>query len=190
MKIKNYRCFSREAPAEICIRDGFTAFVGPNNSGKSSLLRLFYELRNIFAELSGPASGTFRPTGSMAVTRSGHTATLLEDGHVLIAGGGAGPAELYDPVAGTFTKTGTTSERTGQAATILPDGRVLLVGGQDSTGSLATAEIYDPESGTFSPTGSMAEARQLCSATLLPDGRVLIVGGYGTDVIARAETFK
>ena len=90
MKIKNYRCFSREAPAEICIRDGFTAFVGPNNSGKSSLLRLFYELRNIFAELSGPASALAAIKGMRSASEAlgvGERAEVFNDGNT-------GPIEL------------------------------------------------------------------------------------------------
>jgi predicted ATPase len=51
LRVKNYRCFADEAPLEIQIAPGFTAFVGPNNSGKSTLLRLFYELRSLFASL-------------------------------------------------------------------------------------------------------------------------------------------
>src|SRR5204863_6081551 len=50
--IKNYRCFSDEKPARLLLRNGFTAFVGPNNSGKSSLLKFFYEFRNLFALFS------------------------------------------------------------------------------------------------------------------------------------------
>jgi ABC-type cobalamin/Fe3+-siderophores transport system ATPase subunit len=59
LTIKNYRCFPDSSPAKIAIRKGFTAFLGPNNSGKSSLLRFFYEFRNLFSFLSGPGSGSF-----------------------------------------------------------------------------------------------------------------------------------
>ncbi|MBN1313535.1 MAG: AAA family ATPase [Anaerolineae bacterium] len=55
--IKNYRCFADEHPARIALRKGFTALVGPNNSGKSSLLRFFYEFRLLFQELSEPGDG-------------------------------------------------------------------------------------------------------------------------------------
>src|SRR5258708_35760360 len=54
LTIKNYRCFSDEKPARIEIRPGFTAFLGINNSGKSSLLRFFYEFRDLFGRLSSP----------------------------------------------------------------------------------------------------------------------------------------
>jgi WD40 repeat protein len=129
-----------------------------------------------------PSSGTFTLTGSMAIARANHTATLLPDGRVLIAGGSnnsgdLASAELYDPTSGTFSPTGSmdTALELG-TATLLPDGRVLIAGGIHGSGVLASAELYDPTSGTFSPTGSMATAR-VSTATLLPDGRVLIAGG-------------
>ena len=50
--IKNYRCFPDTKPARLLVRDGFTAFIGINNSGKSSLLKFFYELRGLFSALS------------------------------------------------------------------------------------------------------------------------------------------
>jgi predicted ATPase len=59
--IKNYRCFSDSKPARIVLRKGFTAFVGVNNSGKSSLLKFFYEFRNLFQYLSHP-NGNFIET--------------------------------------------------------------------------------------------------------------------------------
>src|SRR3989442_9366941 len=53
--------------------------------------------------------GGWTNTGSMSMSRNGHTATLLPNGKVLIAGGGTATAELYDPATGTFTPTGTMS---------------------------------------------------------------------------------
>jgi ABC-type Mn2+/Zn2+ transport system ATPase subunit len=52
LTLKNYRCFPDSHPARISIRKGFTAFVGPNNSGKSSMLKFFFEFRHLLGELS------------------------------------------------------------------------------------------------------------------------------------------
>src|SRR5215472_16979364 len=141
---------------------------------------------------------TFTTTGNMSTPRSGHTATLLTSGKVLITVG-AGPysstlpplvipllasAELYDPSSGTFTATGSmATSRIGHTATLLSNGKVLIAGGADDTSPdsnylpVASAELYDPSSGTFTATGDMTARRLGHTATLLADGRVLIAGG-------------
>ena len=127
-----------------------------------------------------PAPNTWSPTASpMSVARTGQTATLLPDGDVLIAGGNANTADLYDPSTSTFTPTGSMSvARTNATATLLPRGNVLVAGGFDSRDrQLASAELYDPATGTFTPTGSMHTARSGQTATLLGDGKVLVAGG-------------
>jgi Protein kinase domain/Kelch motif/Galactose oxidase, central domain len=144
--------------------------------------------------------GTFSSTGSMVAERESHTATLLSDGRVLIAGGWNGgavvaSAELYDPKTGAFSSTGSmATSRARHTATLLSDGRVLIAGGQSgsSSGVVASAELYDPKTGAFSSTGSMATSRSSHTATLLSDGRVLIAGGWDGSggLVASAEIYQ
>jgi hypothetical protein len=137
------------------------------------------------AELFDPSSRTFQSAASMTVGRSGHTATLLKNGKVLMIGGWTGhydrvgSAELFDPATRAFTATGNlTVGRAGNTATLLADGRVLIAGGVDSKeNAMASAEIYDPATGKFTLTGSMADPRGAHTATALEDGKVLITGG-------------
>ena len=153
------------------------------------------------AEIYDPKTGTFSPTGSLAVVRGNHTANLLSDGRVLIAGGddivrhSLHTAELYDPATGTFSPTGTLRHaRTFHTATRLTDGRVLLTGGDPAgwaygNAFLDAAEIYDPKTGMFSPTGSLTHMRVFHTATLLADGRVLVAGGGSPEPLDSAEIY-
>jgi hypothetical protein len=157
------------------------------------LLNLRIVPRLLFVGLAGHASmmmaqGTFTATGSMTAARSGHTATLLLDGRVLIAGGRqcAGlcssippTAELYDPSTSIFTATGNmTKPRAGASAILLADGKVLIAGGYDGSyaGShgLVSAELYDPSTGAFTATGDMIAPGG--AGILLENGEVLIFG--------------
>jgi hypothetical protein len=104
--------------------------------GTSGIAPHFVDLRS--AEIFHPATGSFAPTGSMTVERSGAAASRLPDGRVLVAGGGSvavlspdlQSAEIFDPATGSFSPTGSmTVPRFGAAAAPLPDGRVLVAGG-------------------------------------------------------------
>jgi len=125
----------------------------------------------------------FKPDGSMGTARYHHTATLLKDGTVLVAGGpGLNTAEKYDPGTGKFTPTTgkMNIDRDGHTATLLNTGKVLISGGTDvynNNAALATAELFDPATGMFTLTGNMSVARTGHNATLLNDGKVLITGG-------------
>jgi WD40 repeat protein len=132
--------------------------------------------------LARPAAGFIETAGGMTIARSGHSATLLQTGKVLIAGGPDATAELYDPASETFIATGSmTVARSGHTATLLGDsalpqhGYVLV-----AAGGSQTAELYDPASGKFTATGSMLMPHGQPTATLLQTGRVLIAGGGTT----------
>jgi hypothetical protein len=145
------------------------------------------------AELYNPKTGTFIPTGRLNTARMLHTATLLNNGMVLVAGGQdsssgdilAG-AELYNSKTGTFIPTGSlNTARTRHRATLLNNGIVLMVGGADNWlvefgESLGSAEVYNPATGTFALASSMNDARYWQTSTLLTNGLVLIAGGVGT----------
>lgn len=126
-----------------------------------------------------PENVFFAEAGSLNQARIAHTATLLPDGKVLIAGGydrndALSTAELYDPTTSTFTATGSLNEaRSGHTATLLQNDKVLIAGG-----GVAMAELYDPSSGTFASAGNIQYARGRHTATLLSNGKVLIAGGY------------
>jgi anti-sigma factor RsiW len=148
------------------------------------------------AEIFDPSSERFISTEAMNVPRHKHSATLINEGHVLIIGGisattwssgGNASAEIFDPAAGSFTSTGSMSlprYKIRDAVVRLPTGQVLVAGGA------GRVEIYDPVTTRFSTVaGAIGVPRYYATATLLDNGEVLITGGYSDGMLANASAW-
>jgi hypothetical protein len=132
-----------------------------------------------------------RTAAAMSTPRFEHTATLLDDGRVLIAGGQGPPisgssaalatTEIYDPAVDSFRKSNDMGDaRFNHAAVKLPDRTVMVVGGAGGTNgdtSLATAEVFNPGDGSWTSAGALSGSRTGHVATVFSDGRVLVAGG-------------
>lgn len=139
------------------------------------------------AELYDPSTGTWSPTGGMNSARVGHTATLLANGLLLVAGGGSGngtlaSAELYNPATGQWTNTGSmNTPRIYQFAGLLATGKVLVLFGSNGftgTGLVTSTELYDPVTSKWTTNGNTGATAQFSfSVTLLNTGKILIAGG-------------
>jgi large repetitive protein len=147
------------------------------------------------AEVYNPAKATWTNTGPLAVSQGPFpTATLLQNGQVLLAGGGT--AELYNPATNAWTATGAMNAiRQNAVAELLPDGDVLVAGGSapDGGASLSSAELYDPATGKWTSTPPMSDAQYGAAAVLLPGGTAMVIGGCSScsnqPALASAETF-
>ena len=190
---------ARFSHTSTLLPNGTVLIVGGRDSSNN-----FLATAEIFDPAGNSGAGSFTATaGSLATARSDHSATLLSNGKVLIAGGqvltgpvsaGTNSAELFDPANGTFSSAGSMfTSRWVRTATELNDHRVLLAGGFSSGGGVS-AELYTPDAGggagTFTQTGnSMVQWPGQHRAALLSDGRVLIVGGQAGDVQSTAQIF-
>ncbi len=144
----------------------------------------------------GESTPAWNVTGSMTIPRVNHTATVLNDGRVLVTGGYSNvqpipvvdryvsSAEIYDPATGTWRSTAPMSaKRAHHTATLLQDGKVLVAGGFNLDANnehdhyLASAELFDPATGSWTPTNPLIEGCAFSAATLLSDGRVMVAGG-------------
>lgn len=135
-----------------------------------------------------PETWKFTSTGRMITPRTNHSATLLRDGRVLIAGGmnAAGMvvrSEIYDPTTHSFAEVGDLNdERWGHDAMLLQDGRVLIIDGRkgdfnsQDVQNVTSAEFYDPAADTFAPAGDTGLS-SIDSAYLLPTGKVFLLSG-------------
>ena len=167
---------------------------GPGYSGTAS------------TEIFNPKTGRWTIAAPMAVARVRHTATLLNDGELLVAGGATtyhlangkvtAQAEIYNPKSNAWRAAASMSRpRYVHGAVLLADGRVLVAGGWYSESDLdpahETADIYDPATDRWTPTGSMINARAEYGIVRLPDGRVLAAGGIDLNykALGAAELF-
>ncbi|WP_425437644.1 kelch repeat-containing protein [Melittangium boletus] len=140
------------------------------------------------------SAGRWTLTSDMRQPHLQPTATVLDDGRVLVTGGFDTSSELYDPALGTWSSTGAMlTHHRGHTATRLSDGRVLLVGGGQGAAPLVGAELYMPSRGEWRKAGVVHKLRYHHTATALPGGQVLVVGGmsaeYGGETLASAELY-
>ena len=155
-------------------------------------------------EIYDPVTGVFGvQSASLAIPRSHHTATRLEDGRVLLTGGRGGDgsalssAELFDPADGSLTTIAMTTPRRDHTATLIPDsgplhgGGVLVAGGSDGTSTVRSLELFDPDRSVFELLLSeMTTPRESHTATRLDDGRIVFIGGRSSGfVLASSEYF-
>jgi N-acetylneuraminic acid mutarotase len=147
------------------------------------------------SEIYNPTTGTWQLTwGNLNNARASHTATLLQDGTVLVAGGGVASSEIYQRTSKNWSLSISTlgTARFSHTATLLPNGTVLVAGGWDG-GDASSTEIFDPVTRNWTTSGSLTMGRYSHTASLLSNGTLLVVGGTGAGgilPIPNAEVFN
>ena len=151
---------------------------------------------------AGRPAGEFKKTGQMGNDRQFHSAVLLDDGRVLVIGGGGRgeffggavhtSAKVYDPETEEWAPTGSMSvQRRSPIVGLLPDGTVLAAGAKRADATIQkTAEIWDPLTGTWVPTGSLSVKRDEPASLTLEDGRVMVIGGVDGSEFVVLETVE
>lgn len=164
----------RAGAEAVALKDGRVLVMGSEAFGTNYTLT---------TEVFDPATRRSVAAESWTRRRRDFTATLLDDGRVLVAGGYANDAQgqvvndasaiLFDPASLAWSDAASMANaRSAHTATLLPDGRVLVVGGAPTT------EIYDPAANRWTATAPLPKPRTEHTATLLRDGRVLVFGGF------------
>jgi hypothetical protein len=136
----------------------------------------------ISSEVFSPGPDSFALTDTITHDRCGFASAVLQDGRVLVTGGGStsAPAEIYDPATGVFSDVGAPQYPASfsSTASTLANGSVLVAGGgSENLRNSPWAELFDPATGTFAMMGGMNRGRENHTATTLKDGRVLVFGG-------------
>lgn len=157
----------------------------------SFILFLFTSFLYTHASYAVTSAGQWVSVPDMQVARIIHGVVVLNNGKVLVTGGGTlggssqytAISQLYDPVTQTWSSTTSMNEVRGiwgNSIVKLNDGRVLVAGGETDNGvSMASSELYDPSTEMWTATGSLNTARQGAVMVLLHDGRPMIIGGNG-----------
>ncbi|MBN1570393.1 MAG: hypothetical protein JXA73_21300 [Acidobacteria bacterium] len=178
---------AREWHTATLLSDGRVLITGGCNNVESGKVVCDEYLSS--AEIYDPDSDAFISTGSMTAPRANHTATLLPNGKVLIAGGWNGTntlasAEVFDPETETFTSVGNLAfARINHTASLLSDGKVLIAGGKADQ-HLDSLELFDPAANSFTLLpAAMTMPRSMHSAIALADGRIMLVGGENSELL-------